>query len=40
MDDSWTDGTRDGGKHGKQGSLHEILLRHGLGVYTLATEIV
>ena len=38
MDDGGTDGARDGGEHGEPWSLHEILLRHRDGVYTLAAE--
>ncbi len=38
IDDGRADGTCDGGEHGKQRSLHEILLRRGAGVYRLAIE--
>jgi len=38
IDNGWTDGTCDSGEHGKQRSLHEILLRRGTGVYRLAIE--
>ena len=38
MDDGRADGSGDGGEHGKQRSLHEILLRRGAGVYRLAIE--
>ncbi len=39
INDGWADGTCDGGEHGKQRSLHEILLRGGARGYTLAIEI-
>ena len=39
IDDGWANGTCDSGEHGKQRSLHEILLRRGPRVYRLAVEI-
>src|SRR6267154_965424 len=38
MDDGRADGTCDSGEHGRQRSLHEILLRRSAGVYRLAIE--
>src|SRR5256885_13862946 len=38
MDDGWANGARYGGEHGKQRSLHEILLRRRAGVYRLGIE--
>ena len=38
IDDGRADGTGDGSEHGKQRSLHEILLRRGAGVYRLAIQ--
>src|SRR2546427_533034 len=39
IDDGWANATCDSGEHGKQRSLHEILLRRGPRVYRLAVEI-
>ena len=38
IDYGWADGTRYGGEHGKQKSLHEMLLRRRAGVYRLGIE--
>src|SRR5438132_5867462 len=38
MDDGWADGARYGGEHGRERSLHEILLRRRAGVYRLGSE--
>src|SRR5437660_2901706 len=38
MDDGWADGARYGGEHGRERSLHEILLRRRPGVYRLGSE--
>ena len=38
MDDGWADGARYGGEHGKERSLHDILLRRRAGVYRLGSE--